>query len=110
MILNQHIRNDYSNWGVERTPRKRVTTMCGKMTLAKYAAIPGITTKPLHIDVVNKDFGWCLECSQAFLLEVSALKGQIEAADNGDLINLYLAAIREINDMINAIIEAMSLY
>jgi hypothetical protein len=108
MIYNQHIRNDYSNWGIERVPRKRVTTMCGKMTLAKYAAIPGITKKPLYIDVENKDFGWCLECSEAFFIEVYRLQNQIVAIDNADLVNLYINAVRVINEQIKAIDEAMS--
>ena len=109
MILNQHIRNDYTNWGVERIPRKRVTTMCGKMTLAKYASIPGVNPKPLYIDIDNKDFGWCLECSQAFIVEVFGLRDQIAAADSGDLINLYLNAVRVVTEQVIAIEEAMSL-
>lgn len=68
MIYNMHIRNDFQLW--LETPKKRVTTLCGKITATKYAGIPGVT-KDQAVGVWNdgQDVGWCLSCCVALLSE-----------------------------------------
>lgn len=92
MILNMHIRNDFDRW-IE-TDKKRVTTLCGKITATKFAGIPGVTpNQNPHISADGKDVGWCLKCCLALL----------EEWDNNDfmwqirkqeLLDLYSTAFR----------------
>lgn len=94
MILNMHIRNDYTNWGVEGKPKKRVTTLCGKMSLPKYCGVPGITRQVPVADRDSGDYGWCLTCAETYLLEVAALQDKIIAINNPYLTNLFLDGVR----------------
>jgi len=90
MILNMHIRNDYSNWGIEYKPKKRVTTLCGKMSVPKYCGIPGLTLQePVVINAQAGDFGWCVACCEGYWKEVNELMPQIKATGSDDLDNMY---------------------
>ena len=82
MIFNMHIRNDYDVWYCK--DKKRVTTLCGKMTTPKYAGIPGITPNPPSR--INDDFGWCLDCCANFLKITFDL---VHSFDNDLLVALY---------------------
>ena len=99
-ILNMHIRNDYSNWGIEFKPRKRVTTLCGKMSLPKYCGVPGVTQQEPVADAVNADYGWCLACCGVYLFEMSVVKSQVEALNHPGLTNLYLEGVRAATEQV----------
>lgn len=108
MILNMHIRIDYSNWGIEYKPKKRVTTLCGKMSLPKYCGVPGLTSQEPVVNPKAGDYGWCLGCCQQYLLEVNIIKSQVAKADNPNLTNLYLDGVRAVTAQILAVKQAMS--
>ena len=102
MILNMHIRNDYSNWGIEYKPKKRVTTLCGKMSVPKYCGIPGLTAQEPVANKEAGDYGWCLQCCGIYLLEVAAIREQVFAVDSVHLTNLYRLGIRATKDQLRA--------
>lgn len=110
MILNMHIRNDYTNWGIEFKPKKRVTTLCGKMSLPKYCGVPGLTPQEPVANPQDGDYGWCLECCQRYLLEINAVQPQVARTNNAHLTNLYLDGVRAATQQIaNAVgAKAMS--
>jgi hypothetical protein len=85
MILNMHIRTDYRTWGVEKKAKRRVTTLCHKITSPKYAGIPGINSEQATF-VSDGDYGWCLECCAEFIKETYTM---IHAIDNELLASLY---------------------
>jgi hypothetical protein len=82
MIFNMHIRNDYDRW--KETPKKRVNTLCGKITVTKYTGIPGITEQP--VGLFKDDYGWCLKCCYAFIQKTT---GDYNSITNEHLWNLY---------------------
>lgn len=93
MIFNMHIRNDFDKW-IE-APKKRVTTLCGKITATKYAGIPGIT-KGQEVGVWNdgQDVGWCLKCCMEMLQEYDNNDFLYALADSSkNIYNLYNVAI-----------------
>lgn len=95
MILNMHIRNDYDRWML--TPKKRVTTLCGKITETKYAGIPYITQGQGLVakkqDDGNIDCSWCLKCCTNLLEEVDNSDFFWTYLKNPSLKNLYESAI-----------------
>lgn len=95
MILNMHIRNDYDRWML--TPKKRVTTLCGKITETKYAGIPGITQGQDLVakkqDDGNIDCAWCIKCCLNMLEEVDNVDFFWTYLKNINLRNLYATAI-----------------
>lgn len=95
MILNMHIRNDYQMW--LETPKKRVTTLCGKITATKYAGIPYITqNQPLVVfkrDDGTVDCAWCLKCCASLLEDVDNSDFYWAYLRNAWLKGLYTGAI-----------------
>ena len=96
MILNMHIRNDYSNWGIEFKPKKRVTTLCGKMSTPKYCGVPGLTAQEPVANAEAGDYGWCLECCARYMIEIAAIQPLVAKANNPHLVNLYHDGVRAI--------------
>lgn len=97
-----HIRNDYTNWGIEFKPKKRVTTLCGRMSLPKYCGVPGLTAQEPVADKEAGDFGWCLECCGIYLMEIAAIQGQLLVSDSQNLRNLYINGVAAIAAQIKA--------
>jgi len=91
MILNMHIRGDFNSW-IEDTSKRRVKTLCHKMTEVKYTGIPGINAQRPTVmkDYTGVDVGWCLECCRQFVIEYASLTEDI---DNVHLRGLYRDAI-----------------
>lgn len=93
MIYNMHIRNDFQLW--LETPKKRVTTLCGKITATKYAGIPGVTKDQVPGTFNDgKDVGWCLKCCYNYLTEY----------DNND----FMWQVKRSNDHVYALYHHMT--
>lgn len=94
MIYNMHIRGDFDRW-IE-TPKKRVTTLCGKITATKYAGIPGVTADQ-YPGVWNdgKDVGWCVKCCANFLEEFDNNDFMHSVSNNTHVYSLYYLMIKD---------------
>lgn len=100
-----HIRNDYSNMGIEFKPKKRVTTLCGKMSLPKYCGVPGLTAQEPVANPEVGDYGWCLECCSRYLIEMAVVKPQVVATGNTHLINLYHDGVKAAAEQLDIVMS-----
>jgi|ERR1044072_460385 hypothetical protein len=106
MIYNMHIRNDFDRW-IE-TPKKRVTTLCGKITATKFAGIPGISEgQGAYVSDGGKDVGWCIKCCRNFLEEYDN-NDFLYSLKNRHLWYLYTDAIHDLILQVQLFIKATS--
>lgn len=102
MIFNMHIRADYPTWGVGTNDKHRVTTLCGRLTNAKSAGIPGITPDQSPGIYGDGDGAWCVKCCAVMITEVRINSRDVQDANNSNLTNLYLDALRVTTAQIDA--------
>lgn len=102
MIFNMHIRADYPSWGIGTTEKQRVSTLCGRLTNAKSAGIPGITKDQRSGIYGDGDGAWCVKCCAVLITQVRINSRDVQDADNPNLTNLYLDALRIATAQIDA--------
>lgn len=108
LIYNKHIRNDWTAWGVYPDDKKRVTTLCGKITSVKYAGVPGVEPEQVPAAFGDGDYAWCILCCGFFLVQVLNVMDQVSKTGSVDLARVYQNAVKVVNTQLTLVTDPTS--